>query len=167
MLRVAEARRWLGLRIVDGDGTRRTDQDRVLGLPPAFGSGMHAGTMPRLAGADPSSIAFDDGQFGGTGGTHCQGVISLGVSVATFGQFGTDVVHHSLDRFGGNPLIAYLFHDDRRSLERACLSGGDSDPLHQERSQFSSVKAQRLPEGGKSPDGIWGNEQPAPPRRKN
>ena len=33
----------------------------VLGLTPAFGSGMHAGTMPRLAGADPSSIAFDDG----------------------------------------------------------------------------------------------------------
>ena len=66
-------------------------------------------------------------------------------------------MHHPLDRPGGNSLIAYLFHDDRRPLERACLSGGASDPLHQERGQFSSVKAQRLPEGEKSPDGIWGN----------
>ena len=92
---------------------------------------------------------------------HRQGLVRLGVSIATLGQFGTDVVHHPLDRLGGNPLIAYLFHDDRRPLERACLSGGDSDPLHQERGQLSSVKAQRFPEGEKNPDGIWGNEQPA------
>ena len=80
---------------------------------------MHAGTMPRLTGADPSSVAFDDGQFGRAGRTHRQGLIRLGVSVATLGQFGADVVHHPLDRLGGNPLIAYLFHDDRRPLERA------------------------------------------------
>ena len=92
---------------------------------------MYAGTMPRLAGADPSSIAFDDGQFGRTGRTHRQGLVRLWVSIATLGQFGTDVVHYPLDRLGGNLLIAYLFHDDSRPLERACLGGGDSDPLHQ------------------------------------
>jgi hypothetical protein len=90
---------------------------------------MHAGTMPGLAGADSSSIAFDDGQFGGTGGTHCKGLVRLGVSVATLSQLGADVVYNPLDRLGGNLLTAYLFHDNRRPLERACFGGGDSDPL--------------------------------------
>jgi hypothetical protein len=117
MLRVAKASRWLGLRIVVGDGTGGTDQDRVLGLPLAFGTTMHAEIMPRLACADPFSIAFDNGQFRGTRGPHCQGVISPGISIATLGQFGSNVVHHPLDRLGGNPPIAYLFHDNRRSLE--------------------------------------------------
>ena len=80
---------------------------------------MHARTMPRLAGADPSSIAFDHGQLGRAGGADRQGLVRLGVGVAALGQFGADVVHHPLDRLGGDPLIADLLHDDRRPLERA------------------------------------------------
>ena len=110
-------------------------------------------TMPRLAGADSSSIAFDDGQFRGAGRTHRQGLVCLGVSVATLGQFGTDIVHYPLDRLGGNPLIAYLFFMTiaARSDERACLSGGDSDPLHQERRSALERQSPALPEGGKKP----------------
>ncbi len=161
MLGVAKASRRLRLRIVVGDRTRSTDQDRVLGLSPAFRSAVHAGTMPRLAGTDPSPVAFDNGQFRGARGTYCKGVISLGISVATLGQFGTDVMHNSLDRLGGDPLTAYLRHDDGRPMERACLSSSHDDPLYQERGQFSSVKTQHFPQGEKSPGGTWGNERPA------
>ena len=120
--------------------------------------------MPRLTGRIRPPSHSTTANSGGLEDAS-PGLVRLGVSIATLGKFGADVMHRPLDRLGGNPLIGYLFHDDRRPLERACLSGGDSDPLHQERGQLKSVKP-AFREGKKDPDGIWGNEQLARRRSK-
>ncbi len=102
---------------------------------------MHSGALSRLAGADAASIALDDRQFGRALGTFGQGVVGLGVGVTTLRQFLTDVMHHPLDRLGGDALAGHLLHHDGGPLERACLGAGEGQPPHQQRGQFSGVKA--------------------------
>jgi len=125
---------------------------------------MHARTVSRLAGPDSPAVAFNNGQFGRTLGTLGQGVVGLGIAVATSRQFLADIMDDSLDRLGRDGLTTHLLHHDGGPLERAGFGAGNGHALHQQRSQFSGIKAQGFPEGGKSADGSGGN-QPQPPQR--
>src|SRR5262249_44514198 len=154
---VAEAGWRLRLGIAVRGVPSGANKDGVFGFAPPFGGAMYPGTMPWLASADSASIAFDDRQLRRTRGAYCQGLVSPGVSVTTLGQFRTDIVHDPLNCLGGDLGVAHVLHDDCRPLKRTCFGSTDGDPLHQKRGQLASVKAQRFPEGGKSPDGTWGN----------
>src|SRR5271166_6919658 len=78
MLRIRETLRWFRLRILVERVALRADQAGALSLAPAFPTAMHARSMSRLAGADPSPIALNDRQVRGSLGMSCKGPVILG-----------------------------------------------------------------------------------------
>src|SRR5271157_3097137 len=166
MLRIAEAFRRFRLRIVFKRLSRRANQAGILGFAPTLTCMVHSATVTGFASADASPIALHNGQDWRTLGPLGKRVFALWIRVTTLDQLQADVMDDPFDGVGGNGLIAHFFRHDAGSLEGARLGGSERDPMDQQGSHLSRVKAHPLSVGGKRPGDKSGIGRSVPPVRR-